>query len=585
MSDRKAEATVISTHKPPDTVNASPKSIQNRYAFLVGINSYVDNSFSKLNFCINDVKALENTLSRLSYTAVCLHDELKPDDARFPNRNNIEAELTKLCKSVREDDLLWVHFACHGTRLKEQSGLKEQPVLIARDTREATLASTSLSLAKVEELMRQSKAKRLVLTLDACETGVEMGRDCNTPDFIKNANELAEGYALISASTAKQAAQEWKGVKHGVFTYHLLTGLKGDAKGNDRSFITVNDLQKHVVNALRSWSVNQGGQLQEPTYRAEGIGDIILADLEDVEPEVPLKTVEFQFSRLEITDQGWKGKKVEVITSQGNIDSFEEKLGNHLTFLTLKMAKIPRGQFLMGSPENELERLPTESPQRQVTLESFFISRTLVTQSQWRAVAGLDQVEIELNPEPSHFKGDDLPVEQVSWFEAVEFCDRLSRKTGQQYRLPSEAEWEYACRANTTSPFHYGGTISADLANYRGKNYKEERMEYKGFYGAGKEGKYLGQTTEVKRFNPNAFGLYDMHGNVYEWCADYWHDDYQYAPADGSIRTDGGSDTHRVLRGGSWANNPGSCRSASRLGYYPQPRIKIIGFRVVCELL
>ena len=120
MSDRKAEATVISTHKPPDTVNASPKSIQNRYAFLVGINSYVDNSFSKLNFCINDVKALENTLSRLSYTAVCLHDELKPDDARFPNRNNIEAELTKLCKSVREDDLLWVHFACHGTRLKEQ---------------------------------------------------------------------------------------------------------------------------------------------------------------------------------------------------------------------------------------------------------------------------------------------------------------------------------------------------------------------------------------------------------------------------------------------------------------------------------
>jgi formylglycine-generating enzyme required for sulfatase activity len=579
MSDRKANA----INQTPDVTNTVSQPIQTRWAFLVGINSYVDNSFSNLNFCVNDVKALEHRLSRLNYTAVCLHDELKPDDGRFPNRNNIEAELTRLCTSIGKDDLLWVHFACHGTRLEAQPGLKEQPVLIARDTRAATLSDTALSLAKVEALMRQSKAKRLVLTLDACETGVEMGRNYNAPDFIKNANELAEGYALISASTAKQAAQELKDFKHGVFTQYLLQGLKGEAKAKNRSFISVNDLQQYVVNELRNHHVKGGGPPQEPTYRVEGMGDMILANLEEVESEVPLKTVEFQFSRIEVVN-----RNIEVSPSRGHIDFFEEELGNRLT---LPMAKIPRGSFLRGSPEKESERLGTENPQREVSIDSFYIGRTLVTQSQWRAVAGWPQVKIELKPEPSHFKGDDLlkgddlPVEQVSWFEAVEFCDRLSRQTGRQYRLPSEAEWEYACRAKTKSPFHCGETISTDLANYRGTNYKEERLKFNGFYGQGSQGKYRGQTTQVNQFNPNAFGLYDMHGNLYEWCADEWHDDYEDAPADGKVWTLGGFNTHRVLRGGSWANNPGSCRSASRLGYYPKPKVAIIGFRVVCELL
>lgn len=575
MSERKT--TAISPNKPLETVKTGPRPIQNRYALLVGINQYTDPSFAPLNCCINDVKALQNTLSRLNYTTICLHDELKSTDRLFPSLKNIVAELTRLRDLVGEDDLLWVHFACHGKRLGEQ------PVLIVQDTHEVTLSSTSLLLSCVEELIQQSRANRRIVTLDACETGVEMGRNSNAPDFIKNVHELAEGYALISASTAKQAAQESKDLGHGVFTHSLLEGLKHGAK-DEQGNITVSKLHNYILQEFRRRNIQQGGPLQEPTYRAEGIGDIVLANLNNVNLNVELRRGDFEISRIEMIRQRF-GNKSEIVSSQSTIEFFEEKLDPGIG---LQMAKIPPGNFFMGSPKDESERCSTESPVRQVHIQApFFMSRTLITQRQWRAVAGLPPVDksIKFTSEPSCFQGADRPVEKVSWFQAVEFCDRLSRATGRQYRLPSEAEWEYACRANTTSPFHYGETINSNLANYRATNYQEKGKEYKGSYGKGSQGKYRKATTDVMQFRPNAFGLYDMHGNVYEWCADYWHDDYKGAPPDGSIWTDGGFDTHRVLRGGSWANNPGSCRSASRLGYYPQPCVAIVGFRVVCGLL
>ena len=144
----------------------------------------------------------------------------------------------------------------------------------------------------------------------------------------------------------------------------------------------------------------------------------------------------------------------------------------------------------MGSPENEPERQEREGPQHEVTVPSFFLGRYPVTQSQWRAVAAMPQVKRELNPEPSNFKGDNLPVERVSWYESVEFCDRLSTKTGRPYRLPSEAEWEYACRAGTTTPFHFGRTLTTEVANYNG-NYT---------YADGPKGEYRKTTTPVDQF-------------------------------------------------------------------------------------
>jgi formylglycine-generating enzyme required for sulfatase activity len=199
-----------------------------------------------------------------------------------------------------------------------------------------------------------------------------------------------------------------------------------------------------------------------------------------------------------------------------------------------------------------------------------------VTQAQWKAVALLPKVSRDLNPDPSGFKGANRPVENVLWEDAMEFCARLSKKTGRDYRLPSEAEWEYACRAGTTTPFHFGETITPDLANYDG-NYT---------YASGPKGKYRQETTNVGSFPPNAFGLYDMHGNVWEWCADPWHPNYSDAPSDGSVWNSGKNEDrrYRMQRGGSWFYVPGICRAAYRVRLGPGIWDGLFGFRAVVSV-
>jgi formylglycine-generating enzyme required for sulfatase activity len=184
--------------------------------------------------------------------------------------------------------------------------------------------------------------------------------------------------------------------------------------------------------------------------------------------------------------------------------------------------------------------------------------------------------------DPSRFKGDNRPVEQVSWEDAVEFCDRLSQHTKREYRLPSEAEWEYACRARTTTPFHFGETIATDLANYRGTDREYEGKTYLGFYGAGSRGEYREKTMDVGIFPANAFGLYDMHGNVWEWCADHYHANYEGAPTDGSAWISEEKSLKHLLRGGSWFSYPRNCRSAVRNGDTPDIRFNSFGFRIFC---
>ena len=248
----------------------------NRWAFLVGVNRYSDPNFGTLKFCVNDVLALEQILTQLGYQVVCLHDELDRDNRLFPTRDNVEARLIELCQAVQPDDLVWVHFACHGTRAEKESKKKE-PVLITQDTQLTLLNQRALSVAEVERHMRDSGGNKLVLSLDACHSGVDIGRDLTDPEFIKNVYDLAEGFALIAASTAEQTALEWQQVQHGVFTYYLLEGLSGKADRNGKKMVTVDDLKNHVLDALRRWNVKHGG-VQEPTARTEGLGDIILAD-------------------------------------------------------------------------------------------------------------------------------------------------------------------------------------------------------------------------------------------------------------------------------------------------------------------
>ena len=292
---------------------------------------------------------------------------------------------------------------------------------------------------------------------------------------------------------------------------------------------------------------------------------LILEKLPAEKNKSPYQLKTFQFQTAQINNNG-----TEINRISKTAEYFAQDLGNGVN---LEMVAIPGGTFIMGSPENEEGYHSSQSPQHQVTVPPFFMGKYPVTQQQWRVVAALPKVNIDLKSDPSRFKGDNLPVERVSWNDAQEFCARLSQMANKTYRLPTEAEWEYACRGGTTTPFYCGETISTDLANYDG-NYT---------YGQGQKGEYREKTTEVGKFPANPFGLYDMCGNVWEWCEDGWHENYINAPIDGSAWTSLGSKP--VLRGGSWFNGPLFCRSASRYYYGWDVRDYIylnIGFRVVC---
>ena len=278
--------------------------------------------------------------------------------------------------------------------------------------------------------------------------------------------------------------------------------------------------------------------------------------------------------RLESRFLGF-GRKIITHTKRHEARYQTEDLGNGVL---LEMVYIPGGTFMMGSPETEEKRRKSESPQHKVTVKPFLMGKYPITQAQWIAVMGKN---------PSHFKGDNRPVENVSWHDCVKFCKRLFDKTGKAYRLPSESEWEYACRAGTTTPFYFGETITTDLANYDG-NYT---------YASGPKGVYRSQTTDVGSFPPNAFGLYDMHGNVWEWCADLRHDNYDGAPTDGSAWLENKSDkgnldylinsnvtTLILLRGCSLFNFPKGCRAAVRYWFSSDNHDRYGGFRGCADL-
>ncbi|NES95586.1 MAG: formylglycine-generating enzyme family protein [Desertifilum sp. SIO1I2] len=284
-----------------------------------------------------------------------------------------------------------------------------------------------------------------------------------------------------------------------------------------------------------------------------------------------MSTILKSFS-FEVVTVDRKGQ--ETTRCKGEAEYFEEDLGDGVT---LAMVYIPGGTFMMGAPEGEGG--DSEKPQHQVTVPPFFLGQYPVTQAQWKQVAKLPKVQRDLKPDPASFKGADRPVECVSWYDAEEFIARLAHKAGKSYRLPSEAEWEYACRAGTTTPFHFGETITTDLANFDGNR----------AYGEGSKGTYREETTPVGYFKvANAFGLYDMHGNVWEWCLDDWHGNYQGAPEDGSAwvnKNDNDNQAHLVLRGGCWYHYPDECRSAYRDLIIILDRGNVyydFGFRVAC---
>ncbi|HII00299.1 TPA: SUMF1/EgtB/PvdO family nonheme iron enzyme [Methanosarcinaceae archaeon] len=224
----------------------------------------------------------------------------------------------------------------------------------------------------------------------------------------------------------------------------------------------------------------------------------------------------------------------------------------------MEFVKIPAGDFIMGSPESEKGRFENEDLLRKVTIRTpFLLGKYPVTQKQWEAV---------MRSNPSTFKGDDNPVEKVSWEDAQDFIKKLNQMEGtKKYRLPSEAEWEYACRAGKTTRYYFGDNES-------------KLGDYVWYYDNSGN-----KTHPVGQKKPNPWDLYDMHGNVWEWCQDKYHDNYLGAPFDGSS-WDGGGGSYRVLRGGSWSSSVRDCRSALRRGRGPGSRYDYVGFRLLRKL-
>jgi len=222
--------------------------------------------------------------------------------------------------------------------------------------------------------------------------------------------------------------------------------------------------------------------------------------------------------------------------------------GVYIEDIELRFRWIPPGEFMMGSPPDEPERSNSEGPQHRVRFEQgFWLAETACTQALWQAVMGEN---------PSRFKGEENPVENVSWDDAKRFIEKINGlHPSLELRLPSEAEWEYACRAGTTTPFWFGTELTTDKANYNGD------FPYVG----GAKEEYREKTLPARYFKPNPWGLYQMHGNVWEWCEDAWHDNYAGAPEDGQPRLTGEDQEWAVLRGGSWFYHGRSLRSASRL--------------------
>jgi formylglycine-generating enzyme required for sulfatase activity/tRNA A-37 threonylcarbamoyl transferase component Bud32 len=230
----------------------------------------------------------------------------------------------------------------------------------------------------------------------------------------------------------------------------------------------------------------------------------------------------------------------------------------------LEMLYVPDGEFLMGAPSDEVGSLAHERPQHQVMMRFFHMSKFPITQEQYLAVMGRN---------PAKFSGDRRPVERVSWHDAAEFCERLSSQSDRLYRLPTEAEWEYACRAQTTTAFYFGNNIYANLANHN----------QNGSAGKFKSNLVRRETSAVDIFPANNFGLHDLHGNVWEWCADNYHADYRGAPTNGDVWPAEIDRNLRVLRGGAWGCSAPECRSAARHWELAEHRSNKIGFRVVCN--
>jgi formylglycine-generating enzyme required for sulfatase activity len=559
------------------------KQLGGYYALVIGNNDY--RYVRKLETAVNDATAVEKVL-RATFgfqTQLLLNAD----------RDQILAALIDYRRTLDENANLLIYYAGHGHYDRDVGKAYWIPV----DAR----SDSSLKWISADDVTTNVKgisARHILIISDSCYSGM-MTRETNAglapKEHARYLEKMMSGKSRnLMSSGGDEPVADSGGSGHSVFAAALLKGLE---RMDDEVF-TSEELFYQYVKERVAGSSGQAPEYSVIRDSGHESGDFIFvrgnsavaAKAESASASapagagssstaavpatgsasfrtgpggVPLRSYEFETPKVD-------SRGAVVDRRKGEAQYFVQDLGGGVT---LEMVSVPGGTFVMGSPASEADRLDDEGPQHEVSVPGFYAGKFEVTQAQWRAVAGMPKVRKKLDPDPSYFRGDQLPVEQVSWDDSVEFCARLSRKTGLSYRLPSEAEWEYACRGGTTTPFGLGETITPDLVNYNG-NYP---------YGAASKGPYRQKTVPVGSLGEgvNGFGLYDMPGNVVEWCMDVRHYNYAGAPSDASAWTTGGDHSVRVVRGGSWVNVANASRSACRSGHEPAYLDGTIGFRVV----
>ena len=528
----------------------SPDAAPQKWAVIIGVGQYDDAAISDLPNAVNDAQAVRDRLVAMDEGFPEANVLLLADgagDAYAPTRTNMMKYLSSFLSLAAADDTVLVYFAGHGVTEGDRL------YLLLRDAAMQNVAFSGLPFGELENLLKNAPVKKKILILDACHAGTGRGTgDQFSKSAMAEIERASSGMVTLASCSADELSHEMPDTGHGAFTYFLLDALTGKADRDSDNLISASEAAYYTWDQTRRWAALKGFT-QNPWRREEGAGEIILAKPltagPGLTPQRPTMVQPTQPPLVIVTTGQPKPGDVQTLDLGGGV--------------TLELVWCPPGTFMMGSPESEPEQGSKET-QHQVTLsKGFWMGKYEVTQEQWKQVMGSN---------PSFFTGDArLPVEQVSWKDCQEFIDKLnSRVSGGGFRLPTEAQWEYACRAGTTTRFSFGQNLSTEQANYNG-NYASGNM---------REGVYRRKTTVVGNFPANSWALHDMHGNIREWCSD-WYDRNFYGQSPECDPENTTESEARVLRGGDWCHDPWVCRSAGRFMGRPPDRDNWIGFRVV----
>ena len=529
-----------------------------KLAFVAGVAKYQKDGFSDLDYAEDDARDLAAELEKHGFLVLRVVGQ-------SATLEKLTTELTRFfaaTKKLSKQDVVLVAFSGHGRQALQ--GVQEHPFFCPRDAHQGDTA-TMLSLNWVMDRMKEDSASsQNLLLVDACRDNPSRGvRGVDGSTVTGLPNKLS----VLFSSSAGQQSYESDKIRHGVFMHSVLEGLRGKAADRDGE-VTWIGLANYVMKQVPKEALRMVEREQEPNLLGNLVRQPVLAKVTLPAPLPPVVApkplvVPFTEAEARAAQRAWA-------TYLKTEPEIKNKLG-------MRLALIPPGEFQMGSPFDEAERATDETQHRVRITRAFWLGVYEVTQEEWNLVMGSQPSYFSQNgggkDQVSGLDTSRFPVESVSWDDATEFCRRLSAREGQEYRLPTEAEWEYACRAGTTSAYHFGGVLNGDKANVNG-NYP---------YGTTTKGKSLSRTTRVGVYGANAFGLYDMHGNVLEWCRD-WYDNQFYASSAMADPENVKEAKYRVLRGGSWGALAWLSRSAYRNRLTPATRYVSCGLRVLCLL-